>query len=143
MFSSPMGYLHFYSLDKVDTYLMTVSPFSSPMGYLHFYSRKRLHNGKSNKRVLVPYGVSTFLFYEDRVGYRFDSMVLVPYGVSTFLFEKLQRNGIRNLFSSPMGYLHFYSAIMSLLGTWAMCSRPLWGIYISIQSISKRIQCFY
>ena len=59
--------------------------FSSPMGYLYFYSRYNWLKG-FYLVVLVPYGVSIFLFtLMDMVTLGL-SMVLVPYGVSIFLF---------------------------------------------------------
>ena len=50
-----------------------------------------------------------------------------------------------NAFSSPMGYLYFYSRKPYMLQRTVTGSRPLWGIYISIQikTIDKdRIQWF-
>ena len=40
----------------------------------------------------------------------------------------------RLMFSSPMGYLYFYSeGQVDVMVKGYYCSRPLWGIYISIQ----------
>ncbi len=39
----------------------------------------------------------------------------------------------RLMFSSPMGYLYFYSeGQVDVMVKGYYCSRPLWGIYISI-----------
>ena len=60
-FSSPMGYLHFYSVSRFTS--LIVHLFSSPMGYLHFYSDAcKFLVIRGMRQVLVPYGVSTFLF---------------------------------------------------------------------------------
>ena len=62
-FSSPTGYLHFYSCsEKVG--LIRIERFSSPTGYLHFYSILLFRFLLEYLNVLVPYGVSTFLFAE-------------------------------------------------------------------------------
>ena len=60
--------------------------------------------------------------------------VLVPYGVSTFLFTKQSIINVTiNGFSSPTGYLHFYSLLIPYSSLPHTCSRPLRGIYISIR----------
>ena len=59
-------------------------------------------------------------------------LVLVPYGVSTFLFDS-KKVGIPCMaFSSPMRYLHFYSRRKHIILKNGVSSRPLWGIYVSI-----------
>ena len=83
-FSSPMGYLYFYSKIK-KTKNQLQFEFSSPMGYLYFYSARK---------PMVTRTITTF--------------------------------------SSPMGYLYFYSERMMTYEKFIECSRPLWGIYISI-----------
>ena len=67
--------------------------------------------------------------------------VLVPYGVSIFLFRRLVRYNynIIKKFSSPMGYLYFYSKLnLSIIHRY-IGSRPLWGIYISIHLIAMLV----
>ena len=62
--------------------------------------------------VLVPYGVSIFLFSSTffKYGLIQGNSVLVPYGVSIFLFgSKKMHTPNFKAFSSPMGYLYFYS----------------------------------
>ena len=133
--------------------------FSSPMGYLHFYSNHSRHKKRHSRTVLVPYGVSTFLFRRIQRFITTHEKILVPYGVSTFLFATVINSldmlsdilvpyGVSTFlfwllfyiysthikFSSPMGYLHFYSErIEELTEEQKTDSRPLWGIYISIQ----------
>ena len=108
--------------------------------------------------VLVPYGISIFLFkrkltvcwllagFSSPMGYLyfysgFEDIeyivcdnVLVPYGVSIFLFYG---DGVdwksKYEFSSPMGYLYFYSNLKGYMERKHISSRPLWGIHISIQ----------
>ena len=59
--------------------------FSSPMGYLYFYSPS-ISSYSKKFIVLVPYGVSIFLFGIRTMRSELQEMVLVPYGVSIFLF---------------------------------------------------------
>ena len=81
------------------------------MGYLYFYSGTPTMFIESDEIVLVPYGVSIFLF---NLFYSVVPLVL--------------------MFSSPMGYLYFYSVLsISCNSLLILCSRPLWGIYISIR----------
>ena len=108
-----MEYLYFYS--KKDLFNAKNSRFSSPMGYLYFYSEDDVYDWDKEELVLVPYGVSIFLFCE-------------YYKVCD----------ISTLFSSPMGYLYFYSDGTQLpYFKMVVGSRPLWGIYISIQAFKK------
>ena len=77
-------YISIQDFNNVEKYLMT---FSSPMEYLYFYSDSETGKTKTLNYVLVPYGVSIFLF-------------------------ELEYWNVKNeneLFSSPMGYLYFYS----------------------------------
>ena len=107
----PYG-LSTFLFKEIGKLLYITDTFSSPMGYLHFYSNANLSNIIIDC-VLVPYGVSTFLFDENII-----------------LYSKNKR------FSSPMGYLHFYSqGNVIRYGDLQKCSRPLWGIYISIHKI--------
>ena len=108
-FSSPMGYLHFYSVVNGMKASEGVK-FSSPMGYLHFYSATVLIITiiKNCSRPLWGIYISIRIII---IVIWLMQFVLVPYGVSTFLFEamKVAKKDAIVLFSSPMGYLHFYS----------------------------------
>ena len=61
--------------------------FSSPMGYLYFYSIICRIIRYSKLCVLVPYGVSIFLFLQEMDNTCALELVLVPYGISIFLFK--------------------------------------------------------
>ena len=57
------------------------------MGYLYFYSESEDKNMYDVTFVLVPYGVSIFLFERFTQEVKNILLVLVPYGVSIFLFD--------------------------------------------------------
>ena len=108
-FSSPMGYLYFYSANTIKYAIFQHCSrplwgiYISILMALNFHILKWL-------LVLVPYGVSIFLFKHSKNGLQKIWLVLVPYGVSIFLFI-FDDKGYYSViaFSSPMGYLYFYS----------------------------------
>ena len=131
--------------------------FSSPMGYLYFYSVDVVVRvGKS--KVLVPYGVSIFLFgvfnglvtlakdlFSSPMGYLYFYSGKTKLKVAEFgsrplwgIYISIRNTSSLNVrsstaFSSPMGYLYFYSILPIITHSLHICSRPLWGIYISIR----------
>ena len=106
--------------------------FSSPMGYLYFYSNIRILL-EYQQNVLVPYGVSIFLFQEMD-----NTLVMELYSSrplwGIYISIRITKYDYISLseFSSPMGYLYFYSVVAFIVKDKDICSRPLWGIYISI-----------
>ena len=111
------------------------------MGYLYFYSKKDLFNAK-NSSVLVPYGVSIFLFYVTICLRLYLYIVLVPYGVSIFLFKwQVVQTVALNMRSRPLWgiYISIQKVVPAKDVTFS--SRPLWGIYISIQGFFQ--SCYY
>ena len=85
--SRPLWGIYISIQPDIDEIYPIFKEFSSPMGYLYFYSLTVLLYKGSELTVLVPYGVSTFLFEEEKSINIFCKSVLVPYGVSIFLFH--------------------------------------------------------
>ena len=107
--------------------------------------------------VLVPYGVSTFLF-RDCISFKsktylssrplrgiyisilrnrnslIGNQVLVPYGVSTFLFGDKYKLPALNVRSRPLRGIYISIQAESTSKCLVCGSRPLRGIYISILS---------
>ena len=86
--------------------------------------------------ILVPYGVSIFLFrpYGFSVGFRRGN-ILVPYGVSIFLFTiyAAKDSYSKRSILVPYGVSIFLFCEDHIIMGKSKDSRPLWGIYISIQ----------
>ena len=169
-------------------YLNDIKEFSSPTGYLHFYSKRKevIRNAKTSSRPLRGIYISILsqspTIRNNGMGSRplrgiyisilFHFIIIIscfnssrplrgiyisirakpqftkpnirfssPTGYLHFYSFKTKTNiYVSNMFSSPTGYLHFYSEF-TLDGKRKEdnSSRPLRGIYISIQRYDKII----
>ena len=104
------------------------------MGYLYFYSETINRKGEKESCSRPLWGIYISIRYTSFCYCDISLVqVLVPYGVSIFLFSNTTLLSTNcHLFSSPMGYLYFYSILQLLMIIVQFGSRPLWGIYISI-----------
>ena len=108
--SRPLWGIYISIQPDIDEIYPIFKEFSSPMEYLYFYSG-------------YPKSAKDYNEFSSPMGYLYFYSVGLP-------MKTLKKT---EQFSSPMGYLYFYSITTAHNGCVSECSRPLWGIYISIQ----------